>query len=105
MLLFCIAYQRSSANFDIDPRKIVADSIKYRKPLIFVSINYRLNIFAFGDGKEKNLALKDQRLGIEWVCKNIASFGGDPVRSTLVSSICGIHSANDYIVGQCHLGR
>lgn len=47
--------------------------------MIFVSINYRLNIFSFGDGKEKNLALKDQRLGIDWVRKNIASFGGDPV--------------------------
>lgn len=47
--------------------------------MVFVSINYRLNIFSFGDGKEKNLALKDQRLGIDWVRKNIASFGGDPV--------------------------
>jgi carboxylesterase type B len=64
----------------------VADSIKIGKPIIFVSINYRLNIFSFGDGKEKNLALKDQRLGLEWVRKNIASFGGDPV-SNLISSL------------------
>jgi carboxylesterase type B len=62
-----------------DPTKIVSDSIKAGKPIIFVSINYRLNIFSFGDGKEKNLALKDQQLGIDWVRKNIASFGGDPV--------------------------
>lgn len=47
--------------------------------MVFVSINYRLNIFSFGDGKEKNLALKDQRIGIDWVRKNIAAFGGDPV--------------------------
>lgn len=65
-----------------DPTKLVADSIKAGKPMMFVSINYRLNIFSFGDGKERNLALKDQRLGIEWVRKNIASFGGNPV-STL----------------------
>lgn len=57
----------------------MADSIRAGKPIIFVSINYRLNIFSFGDGKEKNLALKDQQLGIDWVRKNIASFGGDPV--------------------------
>lgn len=57
----------------------MADSIKAGKPIIFVSINYRLNIFSFGDGKEKNLALKDQQLGIDWVRKNIASFGGDSV--------------------------
>lgn len=55
--------------------------------MIFVSINYRLNIFSFGDGAEKNLALKDQRLGIDWVRKNIASFGGNPV-SIIVTSIC-----------------
>jgi hypothetical protein len=49
---------------------------------VFVSVNYRLNIFAFGDGRdggEMNLALQDQRLAIEWVIGNIAGFGGDPV--------------------------
>lgn len=62
-----------------DPTRIVADSITAGKPVIFASINHRLNIFSFGDGKEKNLDLKDQRLGIEWVRRNIAGFGGDPV--------------------------
>lgn len=64
----------------VDTTRIVADSIKAGKPIIVVSINYRLNIFKFGDGKEKNLDVKDQRLGIEWVKKYIAGFGGDPVR-------------------------
>jgi carboxylesterase type B len=44
-----------------------------------VTFNYRLNIFGFGDGTEKNLALKDQRLAIDWVIKHIAGFGGDKV--------------------------
>lgn len=44
-----------------------------------VTVNYRLNIFAFGDDSEVNLALKDQRLAIEWVHKHIAGFGGDKV--------------------------
>lgn len=58
-----------------------------RKPIIIVTFNYRLNIFGFGDGTEKNLALKDQRLAIEWVVKHIAGFGGDKVfRPTLVLS-------------------
>ena len=48
--------------------------------MIIVSVAYRLNIFAFGDGKgEKNLALQDQRLAIEWVAKHIQGFGGDKV--------------------------
>lgn len=63
--------------------------------MIFVSINYRLNIFSFGDGKEKNLALKDQRLGIDWVRKNIASFGGDPV-SIFTLSIRATLCLSDY---------
>lgn len=75
----------ANMNQPIDPTKIVVDSIKERKPVIFVSINYRLNIFGFGDGREKNLALKDQRLGIDWVRENIGAFGGDPVSFSGVS--------------------
>lgn len=48
--------------------------------MIIVTFNYRLNIFAFGDGVgEKNLALQDQRLAIQWVVDHIADFGGDHV--------------------------
>jgi hypothetical protein len=70
----------SPASKICDPSRIVADSVAADEPLIVVSLNYRLNIFAFGDGKERNLALSDQRLGIDWVRKNIAGFGGNPVR-------------------------
>ncbi|KAJ5497498.1 Carboxylesterase type B [Penicillium fimorum] len=79
----------SAASKICDPTKIVADSIEAGKPMMFVSINYRLNIFSFGDGKEKNLALKDQRLGIEWVRQNIAGFGGDPENITLSGESAG----------------
>ncbi|KAF9889574.1 hypothetical protein FE257_007082 [Aspergillus nanangensis] len=79
----------SAASKICDPTKIVADSIKAGKPMIFVSINYRLNIFSFGDGKEKNLALKDQKLGIDWVRRNIAAFGGDPNNITLSGESAG----------------
>ncbi|KAL1852572.1 hypothetical protein Plec18170_005703 [Paecilomyces lecythidis] len=72
-----------------DPTRIVADSIKAGKPIIVVSINYRLNIFKFGDGKEKNLDVKDQRLGIEWVRKYISGFGGDPENITLAGESAG----------------
>ncbi|GES66806.1 carboxylesterase [Aspergillus terreus] len=79
----------SAASKICDPTKIVADSVKAGQPVIFVSINYRLNIFSFGDGKEKNLALKDQRLGIDWVRKNITAFGGDPTNITLSGESAG----------------
>ncbi|CAI7592893.1 unnamed protein product [Penicillium palitans] len=90
----------SAASKICDPTKIVADSIKAGKPIIFVSINYRLNIFSFGDGKEKNLALKDQRLGIEWVRRNIVGFGGDPENITLSGeSAGGIYTHAHLITG------
>lgn len=69
----------SSKCADVVP--FVVNSIKQEQPMIVVFVNYRLNIFGFGDGNSsKNLALKDQRLAIEWVVKHIGGFGGDPVR-------------------------
>jgi carboxylesterase type B len=62
-----------------DTRRIAADSVKDGKPIIVVALNYRLNIFGFGDGTETNLALKDQMLGVEWVREYIEGFGGDKV--------------------------
>jgi carboxylesterase type B len=53
--------------------------------MIVVTFNYRLNIFGFGDGSEKNLALKDQRFAISWVVKHIAGFGGDKVRVLILT--------------------
>ena len=86
-----------------DPTKLVAVSIKAGKPFIFVSINYRVNVFSFGDGKEKNLALKDQRLGIEWVRKHIAAFGGDPVSAPQRLGTRIKHT--DRQLEQHHIGR
>lgn len=50
------------------------------KPMIAVTLNYRLNFFAFGDqSSSPNLALRDQRRALEYVQRHIAGFGGDPV--------------------------
>lgn len=74
---------------DTDPTRLVADSIKAGKPFVFVSINYRLNIFSFGDGGETNLAIKDQRLGLEWVREYISAFGGNKNEITLAGESAG----------------
>ncbi|KAL2820910.1 Alpha/Beta hydrolase protein [Aspergillus cavernicola] len=84
IMTFC-----SAASKICDPTRIVTDSIKSGQPIVYVSINYRLNIFSFGDGGEKNLAIKDQRLGIAWVRNNIAAFGGDPDNITLSGESAG----------------
>ena len=63
---------------------MVATSATLKKPVIYVSINYRLAGFGFMGGKEiladgsANLGLQDQRMALEWVSDNIAAFGGDP---------------------------
>ncbi|KAF4307236.1 carboxylesterase [Botryosphaeria dothidea] len=67
--------------------------------MVVVAMQYRLNIFAFGDGKSaKNLALKDQRLAIEWVRKHIAGFGGDPENVTVAGESAGAVYAHAHVV-------
>ncbi|KAL8804070.1 MAG: hypothetical protein Q9182_002783 [Xanthomendoza sp. 2 TL-2023] len=65
--------------------------------IIFVSINYRINIFGFSGAPAlpPNVGLLDQRLAIEWVSANIASFGGDPARITIMGQSAG-GAAVDY---------
>uniref|UniRef100_A0A093UYT6 Carboxylic ester hydrolase n=2 Tax=Talaromyces marneffei TaxID=37727 RepID=A0A093UYT6_TALMA len=69
-----------------------------REDVIIVSANYRLNIFGFpGDPNiQNNLGLLDQRLAIEWVHDNIASFGGDPDRITIFGQSAGGESVDFY---------
>jgi len=71
----------------------VENAQKIGKPIIGVSINYRLSAWGFLSGSEEvrdtgnlNLGLRDQRLALQWVQENIEAFGGmsaqDKVRST-----------------------
>ncbi|ESZ92459.1 hypothetical protein SBOR_7154 [Sclerotinia borealis F-4128] len=51
--------------------------------VVVVTIDYRFLVFGFPGSPllpSTNLALLDQRLALEWVRDNIASFGGDPSR-------------------------
>lgn len=59
--------------------------------LLVVTFNYRTNIFGFPgiSGEAQNLGLRDQRLAVEWVSDNIAAFGGDPDKITLIGQSAG----------------
>ena len=77
--------------------------------VIYVSFNYRLGIFGFIDFSEVpggeaypdalNLGLLDQIAALKWVRENIAAFGGDPDRITVMgfgsgaASICLLAAA------------
>jgi carboxylesterase type B len=64
-------------------------SVIASKPVITVSLNYRLMYFGFLAGSDlsaegnTNMGLYDQRMALHWVKENIAAFGGDPSRITV----------------------
>ncbi|XP_003747077.1 acetylcholinesterase [Galendromus occidentalis] len=67
---------------------------------VVVTIQYRLGIigFAQSDTIPANLGLQDQRLAIQWVHDNIASYGGSPERVTLMGPSAGSMSISSHIM-------
>jgi carboxylesterase type B len=63
---------------------IVENSVSIGKPIIGVSIGYRLSAWGFLQSEEvsgagqTNMGLRDQRLALHWLQENIGAFGGDP---------------------------
>ncbi|KAL6233205.1 hypothetical protein BDW75DRAFT_215736 [Aspergillus navahoensis] len=74
------------------------------KPIVGVSINYRLAAFGFLDSKEvrasgnNNLGLLDQRIAMHWIKKNIKAFGGDPTKITIWGESAGAYSVGAHLV-------
>ena len=74
------------------------------KGVVIVSMNYRLGVFGFlahpGLAKETgrngsgNYGLLDQAAALEWVQKNIKSFGGDPANVTIFGESAGSFSVS-----------
>jgi para-nitrobenzyl esterase len=70
-----------------------------RRGIVFVSVNYRVNLFGFFThpeitaenvgGAPGNFGHLDQIAGMEWVKRNIASFGGDPDNVTIFGQSAG----------------
>ncbi|PTD08223.1 Lipase 1 [Fusarium culmorum] len=96
----------SAASGICDMTAIVADSIRLGTPIIAVSIQYRLNVFALGskDGPP-NLALRDQALALEWIQDHIADFGGDPGKVTLAGESAGAVYCHAHIVTQAPVNQ
>ncbi|KAL2838367.1 Alpha/Beta hydrolase protein [Aspergillus pseudoustus] len=74
------------------------------KPILGVSINYRVAAFGFLDSEEvrasgkNNLGLLDQRVALRWIKKNIAAFGGDPDKVTIWGESAGAYSVGAHLV-------
>ena len=71
--------------------------------VIVVTVQYRFDVFGFPQSPEisnfteRNLGLLDQRAGLDWVHRNIASFGGDRSKITVVGASFGSLSTDALI--------
>lgn len=67
--------------------------------IVMVTINYRLNAFsgAIGDGHEGNYGLQDQICALQWIRRNIAGFGGDPEKVTIMGESAGAMSVQNLV--------
>lgn len=85
----------SAANHLYNPTRLVSRSVDIGLPIIVVSLQYRLGSLGFlcVNGKG-NWGLKDQKIGIEWVKRNIQDFGGDPSNISVFGLSAG--SCNAY---------
>lgn len=71
--------------------------------VVFVSIGYRLNVFGLFGGT--NYMLLDQLCAIDWVKKNISSFGGDPDNITLMGQSAGAMCIMDLLCSPLIKGK
>ncbi len=79
-----------------------------KKGIVVVTINYRLGILGFlahpeltaesPDQTSGNYGILDQIAALEWVKKNIASFGGDPDNVTIAGQSAGAFAVNALVV-------
>ncbi len=75
-----------------------------KKGIVFVSFNYRVGILGFfvhpeltkesSNHASGNYGIMDQLTALQWVKKNIASFGGDPGNVTIAGQSAGSMSVN-----------
>ncbi|KAK2670521.1 hypothetical protein RAB80_012943 [Fusarium oxysporum f. sp. vasinfectum] len=82
---------------------IVHQSEAIGKPIIGISLNYRLGALGFLNSDEvaktgnTNLGFKDQRLALRWVQENIPAFGGDPEQVTIWGESAGAFSVGAHL--------
>ncbi len=86
----------------VDPLLYGDGFVREQQDIVFVSFNYRLSVFGFIDFSEVpggeaypdaiNLGLLDQIAALQWIKENIAAFGGDPDRITVMGFESGATS-------------
>ena len=74
--------------------------------VVFVTINYRLGVLGalYTGTVMGNFQLKDQRFALQWVQRNIASFGGNPGLVTISGQSAGGISVATHLVSPLSAG-
>ncbi|KAK7024685.1 Alpha/beta-hydrolase [Favolaschia claudopus] len=72
----------TGAGSEWDGTSLVRRSVATKKPIIYISINYRLGFLGFIGGAQvpatsSNVGYHDQRAALRWIQDNAAAFGGD----------------------------
>ena len=87
---------------------LVNQSVERGKPVIMVSVDYRLGALGFLASREWNVSgnfgIMDQQLALHWVQQHIADFGGDPSRVTVHGQSAGAMSAYIHLVSPASAG-
>ncbi len=78
-----------------------------RDGVVFVGVNYRLGIDGFTHIPDAadNRGLRDQAFALEWVQRNIAAFGGDPAKVTIMGQSGGAVSVMNNLSMPSSIGR
>ncbi|CAO2658283.1 Nn.00g060060.m01.CDS01 [Neocucurbitaria sp. VM-36] len=82
----------------------VQESVNMGKPFIGITINYRLAVWGWLMGQQAqeagavNIGYHDMRQSLRWVNENIAAFGGDPAKVTIVGESCGAEALSAQIL-------
>lgn len=93
-----VIIQIHGGGFNVGSKNMIPNDFTFTQDnIVYVSINYRLNIFgfiAFDELLEEskttgNYGILDQILALKWIKNNIEFFGGDPNNITLLGESAG----------------
>ncbi|KAJ2921564.1 hypothetical protein H1R20_g10371, partial [Candolleomyces eurysporus] len=85
----------STVGYDNLTTTVVQRSVELEKPVVVVSMNYRVNAFGFLASQEvsnegvANIGLQDQRAALRWIKHYIGAFGGNSSQITIWGQSAG----------------
>ncbi|RFU26020.1 hypothetical protein B7463_g10326, partial [Scytalidium lignicola] len=110
------AFNAGDNTTEFDGNHLVKRSIELGKPIIIVTINYRVNALGFLSSRELiaeaeangevpvlNQGLNDQKLALQWIHSHIAHFHGNEARLTVSGESAGALSIWFHLQGKTPL--